>query len=528
MLPPEKYYLKIGKATDLKNPKERLLYRVLEIIPGLLAWTTLVGVIFLSWAKPVWIAVFIIAFDVYWLLKTVYLSFHLRAGYRRMKKQIAINWTRRLERLTAKGENWQDIYHLIILPMYKEGMDVIKPTFEAIVNSTHPKEKMILVLAIEERAGQAAQKAAQEIEKKFGGRFFKFLITVHPQNIVGEMPGKGSNATWAARKAKDLVDNLGIAYKNIVVSCFDIDTRVYPQYFSCLTYYYLTAKKPTRSSYQPVPVYNNNVWQAPALSRVVATSGTFWQMMQQQRAERLSTFSSQAVSFQALVEVDFWPTNMVSEDSRIFWQNLLYYHGDYRTIPLYYPVSMDANLAPGFLKTVLNIYRQQRRWGWGVENIPYMLFGFYKDITSGFSKKISLRKKFHWVWTQFEGFWSWATHALLIFLLGWLPLFLGGEAFNVTVLSYNLPRLTRMLMTLAMIGLVASAIYSTLLLPEFPKGYNRWKRFLKQASVFLQWILLPITILVFGCFPGLESQTRLMLGKYMGFWVTPKKTFSSK
>jgi len=67
-----------------------------------------------------------------------------------------------------------------------------------------------------------------------------------------------------------------------------------------------------------VPVFNNNIWQAPCISRVVATSGTFWQMIQQQRPERLSTFSSQSLSFKTLVEVDFWPVNMVSEDSRIF------------------------------------------------------------------------------------------------------------------------------------------------------------------------------------------------------------------
>jgi len=204
---------------------------------------------------------------------------------------------------------------------------------------------------------------------------------------------------------------------------------------------------------------------------------------------------------------------MVSEDSRIFWQNLLYYDADYSVIPLNYPVSMDANLAPTFLKTSINVYKQQRRWGWGVENVPYLFFGFWKN------KKISNRKKWHWTWVQLEGFWSWATNAILIFLLGWLPLYLGGDSFNITVLSYNLPRVTRFLMTIAMIGLVGSAIYSTLLLPKRPKGQG----IIKYLGMIIQWILIPFTILVFGALPGLEAQTRLLLGKYMGFWVTPKK-----
>jgi len=516
MLPKEKYYLKIGKATDLKSPKERWLYRAFEILPGALAWLTILSVIFLSWAKPIWIALFIIAFDIYWLLKTVYLSFYLRAAYKQMKKQMKIDWLEKIKSLANK--DWQKIHHLIILPVFKESLPTVRSTFQAIVNSTYPKDKMIVVLATEERVGQRAVKIAKVIKKEFGQQFFKFLITVHPQDIVGELAAKGANATWAARQAKkEIIDPLKIPEQNVIVSCFDIDTQVYPKYFSVLTYYYLTVDNPTRASYQPVPIFNNNIWQAPAVSRVVATSGTFWQMMQQQRPERLSTFSSQSISFKALVETDFWQTNMVSEDSRTFWQCLLFYNGNYRTIPLYYPVSMDANLAPNFFKTALNIYRQQRRWGWGVENIPYLFFGFWKN------KKISWSKKFHWIWIQLEGFWSWATNALLIFLLGWLPLFLGGQEFNITLLSYNLPRVTRTLMTLAMIGLVGSAIYSTLLLPQRPEKYSGIKGYFKYLAMVIQWILLPFTILIFGCLPGLDSQTRLMLGKYMGFWVTPKR-----
>ena len=508
----DKYYLKIGKATDLKSPKERLAYRAFEILPGALAWGTLLGVIFLSWAKPVWVAVFIIAFDVYWLLKTVYLSFHLRSSYFKMRKNIETDWLEKLKEITAK--NWQDIYQLIVLPVYKELEEVVEESVRAIINSDYPKNKMIVVLAIEERVGQPGRALAASIEKKFGDKFFRFLVAAHPDKIAGELAGKGANAAWAARQAKkEIIDPLKIPYQNIIVSCFDIDTVVYPKYFSCLTYHYLTSDNPTKTSYQPVPLYNNNIWQAPAISRVVATSGTFWQMVQQQRPERLSTFSSQSISFRALVDVGFWQTNMVSEDSRIFWQCLLYYDGDYQTEPLYYPVSMDANLASSFLKTVFNVYCQQKRWGWGAENIPYLLFGFLKN------KKISLGRKIHWTFVQLEGFWSWATNALIIFLLGWLPLYLGGEKFNVTLLSYNLPFITRTLMTLAMVGLIGSAIYSTLLMPRRPKNYG----LIRHLSIIVQWVLVPFTILVFGAIPGLEAQTRLMLGKYMGFWATPKE-----
>ena len=71
----EKWYLDIGNAKDeiIKSPRDRAIYRFLEMLPGILAWGTLVFVILMSRLAPVFIAFFIIAFDIYWLLKTVYL-----------------------------------------------------------------------------------------------------------------------------------------------------------------------------------------------------------------------------------------------------------------------------------------------------------------------------------------------------------------------------------------------------------------------------------------------------------------------
>jgi hypothetical protein len=236
-------------------------------------------------------------------------------------------------------------------------------------------------------------------------------------------------------------------------------------------------------------------------------------MMQQERPERLATFSSHSMNFKTLVEMNFWATKNVSEDSRIFWQSILFYDGKYRVVPLHYPISMDANLAGDIWQTGVNVYKQQRRWGWGAENIPYLLFGFWQN------KKIPLKTKLFWAFNHLEGFWSWSTNALIIFMLGWLPLFLGGQKFNVMVLSYNLPQITRAIMTLAMVGLISSAIYGISLLPPRPQKHNN----LKYLFLVIQWILLPGTIIIFGSLPGLEAQTRLMFGRYMGFWVTPKE-----
>lgn len=510
----KKDYIKIGNATDLVNARDRRIYRLFEMLPGMLSWGTLLGVVFLSWAWPVGAAFFVIAFDVYWLLKTVFLSAHLRSSFATIRQVMKVDWMEELKKNDGQAElNWRDIYHLVILPMYNEDYGVVADSFDSLLKTNYPKDRMILVLAVEERGGKAAADVAKKIANNYGDKFFRFLITVHPKNIVGEIAGKGSNETWAGRRVKEeVIDKLGLPYERILVSVLDIDSVIYPEYFGRLTYVFLKTPDRNFCSFQPVPIFNNNIWDAPSFSRVSAQSGTFWQMMQQERSERLTTFSSHSMSFKSIVEMDFWSTKNVSEDSRIFWQSLLFYDGNYRVVPLYYPVSMDANLTNSWWQTMINVYKQQRRWGWGSENIAYALFGFLNN------KKIPLRKKLYWAFNHMEGFWSWGTNALIIFMLGWLPLFLGGQKFNVSLLSYNLPQITRIIMTLAMVGIVTSAIYGVMLLPSKPQKHGSYK----YIFMALQWILMPISIIVFGSFPGLEAQTRLMLGKYMGFWVTPK------
>lgn len=511
----KKDYLDISSSQDLKNPKEKILYRIFETIPGIIIWATIIAAVLFSWLAPAIVAVFIIVFDLFWLLRVSYLSFHQISSYRQMKKNIRENWLEKLEKL--EDREWKKLYHLVIIPTYKENLNILKTTFQSLAESHYPKDKIIVVLATEERAGLQGITTAEKIKEEFGKIFFQFFITTHPKDIPGELSGKGSNFAFAFAKAKhELIDKLSIPYEDIIVSNFDSDTRPYPQYFGRLTWCFVHAETPLKTSFQPIPIYNNNIWQAPAFSRIIAVSGTFWQMMQQERQEQLVSYSSHAIPFKVLAEVGY-PYNMVSDDSRIFWKSFLFYDGDFKAEPLHYPVSMDAVLAEDLKKTASNQYKQQRRWAWGCENIPYLIFCFIKN------KKIPLWEKIRQTLITLDGFWSWAMVALLTFFLGWLPLWLGGEKFQTTMLSYNLPKLTSYIMTIAMSGMIVSAVMSMLLLPPMPKNFGKNKK----LSMFFQWFLLPFTLIIFGSLPAIESQTRLMIGKRLGFWPTEKKQLNN-
>jgi hypothetical protein len=487
--------------------------RLLEILPGFLSWFTIFFIFFISFKKPVAAAIFIILFDIYWLLRLIYLYLHLRITFVEMKKNLKINW---FDELKKTNQDWEKLYHLVIFPMYKESYDVVRESFLSLLNTNYPKDKFIVVLAQEERAGDEAKMTGLKIKEEFGNKFFKFLITYHPYGLEGEIPGKGSNETWASKEVKKLIiDPLKIPYEQILVSVFDIDTQVFKEYFGRLSYVFLNTQDNLKAIYQPIPLFLNNIYEAPSISRIISFSSTFWQMMQQARPERLTSFSSQSIPFKALVDVNFWEVNNVSEDSRIFWQCYLHYNGNFKVVPLVYPVSMDANVHFSFLKTLKNLYLQQRRWAWGADDIPYLIYGFIKN------KFIPLRKKIYWSLHIIEGFWSWATNSIIIFSMGWLPLFFGGKEFNNTMLSYNLPKTTGFILQLSTFGVIVSAILAILLLPPKPPSFKKWHYLL----YLLQWLFLPISLIFFGAIPALEAQTRLMLGGSfrLGFWVTPKQ-----
>src|SRR3989344_4848520 len=137
-------YLHIGRATDLTNKKDHRLYRLLEIMPGFLAWATLFLVVVLSFLIPVFMAIFIIAFDVYWLIKTVYLSLHLRVSYGKLKRNLKINWLDKLDKLLVADyklqglKSWQDVYHYVFLPIYKEDYSIIASTMEGLLKTNYP------------------------------------------------------------------------------------------------------------------------------------------------------------------------------------------------------------------------------------------------------------------------------------------------------------------------------------------------------------------------------------------------------
>jgi len=542
--------MKFNYSKENLKGRQARLQRFLEILPGACSWTVLLGLVLLSMFLPFAAAVIMVAFYLSWIMRVLYSTFFMVLSTIQLGIENKTDWMKRLKEIDEldfsrvktpprAGSQWpqrisskiyrrqleelkaskslppksRDIYHLVIFPVIKEDRDIIEPAVEAIARQHfHPKQ-MVVVFALEERAKPEIQEAVFRLEKKYKNAFLDCITFVHPAAIEGEARVKGANTTWAARHSAEFFKARGIPFENVIVSCFDADTVVSPHYFACLTYHFMVSPQRQRASFQPIPVYHNNIWQVPGFARVVESGSSFYQLIEATNPEKLVTFSSHSMSFKALVEVDYWPVDMISDDSAIFWKAYIHYDGKYQVIPMYVTVSMDVASAESWLQTFQSVYKQKQRWAWGVENFPIVMRAFLK------SKQIPLYDRLRLGFKLFEGHLSWATSGFLLSVIGWFPIIFARREFAESVVYYNVPDIRNTIFTLGFLAVCITIVLSLAMLPK-TKTRHRW---LLKVVHAVEWLMVPLILVIFSALPALHAQTRLMLGRYLEFWVTDKK-----
>ena len=530
--------------------KEKRLERFLEILPGAISWTMIIGICTLSVVKPLLAAIIMISFLLYWFLRLIYMNIFLVLSYIRLETEKNTAWMERIEaidkikieqpsfcelkkskglrnRILArmhcrqllnlkKSNNFpplsKDIYHLVIFPVIRETVSIVEPGIDAIKNCLYPSKRFLVIIALEETAPEEVRQDMETIKNKHKDNFLDYLIIIHPAGRPDEAKVKGANVTFAAKQAETYFKKNNIPYENVLVSCFDADTVADPNYFACLTYYFMVNPDRLRSSFQPIPVYHNNIWDAPAFARVIDVGTSFFQLIEATNPKKLVTFSSHSMSFKALQDVGYWPVDMISDDSAIFWKAFIYYEGKYNVVPIYTRVSMDIAAGATLRKTFNIIYKQKRRWAWGVENFPIVIRGFLQ------SKKITFKQKISYGYKLLDSFISWATWSFLLLFGSWLPAFFASREFASSTVYYTAPRIRGMLFGLASVGIIVCMIISLLLLP---RKITKYGALVKIRHIF-EWLLIPVILLFLSALPALDAQTRLMFGKYMEFWVTDK------
>ena len=515
-----------------------VLQRALEILPGASSWCILIGMLTLGLTRPQIAAAIVIAFNLYWLLRLAHSTVFLVISYLFLRAERSANWQARLADLAAplpdsapRFSRWLQrqqlaewtragqppldpdrVHHVVIIPIARESADVFGPGIASLAAQDFPTRRMVVLLAVESRAPESVRREAAELAARHRARFLAIEVALHPDGVPGEARVKGANASFAARRASEILQARNIPFECATASCFDADTVVPPHYFSCLTYHFCLTPDRVRASFQPIPVYHNNIWSAPGIARVLEVGSSLFQLIEATNPDKLVTFSSHSMSFQALAEVDYWPVDMISDDSAIFWKAYLHFEGDYRVVPMYTTLSMDVVAERDWLTTLRGLYKQKRRWAWGVENFPLIVRGFLR------SRRIPLREKIAHTAKMFEAHVAWATWGFMLTAFNWLPGLVAGREFSNTVMYFTAPRISAMIFNLAGLAFITTIVLSQLLLPAPPSRRPLLLR-LRHAA---EWLLIPFITLFFGALPALDAQTRLMLGRRMEFWVAGK------
>lgn len=538
--------------TDIEIPigKRTKQYRFFEILPFAISASAIILLVIFSLVSPLIASIYVLVIVLMMFVRAIGIAFRTIQGQTIFKKARKAPWHQWLKELENPQEyakqrkndinsrryglrrhvlNLQhlseiegeyprpsEIIHMDIIAFSSESYDVLKLTLQSFADSDYDvKNHLIVVIAYEERGGQAALDTVASIKKNWQGVFRDLIFVAHPDGIPNEVAGKGANLTCAGRYMAKWVEKRGINPENIIVTSQDSDNHPDPNYFACLTYEWIVAPNRQRASFQPVCLFTNNIWDAPAPMRVIAASNSFWNVISSMRPHSLRNFASHAQGMAALIGMDFWSVRTAVEDGHQYWRSYFYFDGDYEVIPLRASIGQDAVLAATFRKTLWAQFKQLRRWGYGASDVAYVAKNIWrKDRTVKF-------------WTSFakffrllEGHVTLACMAPIIAIGAWVPLFINPMAASHSLIAHELPRTIGRVQQIAIVGLFITVFTSLTMLPPRPKRYNR----AKGVMMVLQWVLMPINAIIYSSASSYTAQFLLVSGKYMEVFEVTEKT----
>jgi len=524
--------------THLEIPFEkdrRGHYRFFEILPGLLSYGMLVLPFVLSILNVTVAATFTLIYLLINFTRGIAGAIRGLHGFHVMRVHQSLPWTQMLQELEvgevnprAKRPKWHvaeikrslaerpllmppsEVIHAIIIATYKESKEILQPTIESVLASDFDMKKVILILAYEERGGAETEKQAKALIRSYKRRFKDAMAVKHPANLPGEIIGKGGNINYAGRELQRYLETHDIDPVRVMVTTLDADNRPDKNYLNALTYAYVAAPDPIHASYQPVSLYTNNIWDAPAPMRVIATGNSLFNLVISLRLHALRNFSSHAQPMAALIKTDFWSARTIVEDGHQFWRSYFAFDGRYRVLPVNLPIYQDAVLAEGYRKTLFAQFIQLRRWTYGASDVAYVVHqGFYRKNTIS---KIDLLAKF---WRLLEGHVTWAVGPILVLISGFIPAFFNPKSFAAN----ELPLVVSRVQTVGIVALVVTVFMALRTLPPKPIRYKHHR----TLFMVLQWVYFPITTLCYNSLAAFNSQTRLIFKRYLTkFDVTEK------
>ncbi|CAF1061076.1 unnamed protein product [Didymodactylos carnosus] len=266
-------------------------------------------------------------------------------------------------------QNSPKIYHLLILTIYKDDMEVIYRTVDSIAAQSEASS-VIMVLAWESRTPDREQRTSL-MQERYKDVFAHLLFTVHPYGLDNEVASKAANANWGLREAVKFmfVDQNHQNIDHFMVTTCDADTLFHPKYFESLTADYLVmlSKQDAnihRTIWQAPLFYNWNLDQSSFITRITGLLRTTMTMglLIPYNVNPMSCFS---FSLTLAIRGGYWHPQIFMDDVGYLLTMMIGTQQRIRIRCLPVPVRSGPTSGETWLKDMHEWYIQVRRWGLG-------------------------------------------------------------------------------------------------------------------------------------------------------------------
>lgn len=449
-----------------------------------------------------------------------------------------------------------NLFQIPIFSVYNENAEILIRSLKSIYNSGYPLDKIVVFITQEARLGSKLNASfrqkisnldwvnAHNVSEKnlelvysqthakltnytnlnfskieFTKNKLNLVFTQHPDGLTGEIKGKASNEDWASRQASLFILAQKIDPQMVLLTSLDADSKLGKNYFNLLALRFCLTPDRLQVGFQPIPVYSNNFFQTGLIPRLIATQTTLYQFAQNVIEGEAVFFANYSVPLEVARKVNFWVRDGIAEDYLFFAKCFLHFKSNFRVLPFYGVFEGDAIESDDYIESIANQYRQLQRWSWGgVESWPYLFHHFFIDQSGN---KIPLPARLKLMFALFTNHFFWATTPLFFSVGVFLPVFFGGETFKSTPVAQSLSDFSTYFALMSMVFL-STFTYITFKYIAPKASKNKEKNIKNIMMIILQWVASPFVYGFMGV-PAIDSQSRGVMGKYLGYWVTPKK-----
>lgn len=501
-----------GSTRSDRVPPRRWAYAV----PGVLSWTLVVACVAGMVVFPYqWrtVATVFVAYMVLRMLVTVGFAI---VGEIRCRSWSRRDWSAGEDLPGPGGFAPSDVRHVVLLPNYREPVDVLVRTLEGLAAQHRARERLIVVLAMEEREPESLAKG-EALAERFTGRFLETIVTVHPAGLPGELACKAANMTWAAGEARAALDRLGIPVERATVTSCDADSVLHPAYCAAVSHLFAHDELRWKRFWQAPMLYYNNIWEVPAPIRY-----STWFIQAGQMSELAMPFyaslpiSTYTLSMRLAEETGWWDPAVISEDWHVYLRCLFESDWDVHETAVFLPTRSDATDGPTPIRALVNRYHQVLRHAWGAEDVGYMVSEMLARRRARGLRAIGRLVQVTHDHVMRVGVWFFMVSAYVSQATSHRA-YAGGHVLDAPVLHGPTP-----IHYLFAVGGACIAVTIALELLRNPPPHKL--RFGHAAvEIAAMWFLAPIMGLFLGVLPALHAQTKLAAGLPLAWKVTPKR-----